>query len=101
MFIYNVTTKINRSIQEEWLEWMLKEHMPALIATNCFTHFQLLKIHEQDETEELTYVAQYFTKSKTDYNRYLELYAQKLRKDTLATWGDNFVAFRTLLEVVY
>ena len=101
MFIYNVTTKINRSIHKAWVEWMLEEHMPVLIATNCFTHFQLLKLHDPDDTEEPTYVAQYFTKSKTDYNRYLELYAQKVRKDTPATWGDNFVAFRTLLEVVY
>jgi len=101
MFIYNVTTKINRGIEEAWIEWMVNEHMPAFIKTNCFTHFQLLRLHDQDDAEEPVYVAQYFSKSKADYNRYIELYAQKFRNDTIAIWGDSLVAFRTLLEVVH
>ena len=49
MFIFNVTTKVNWSIHEAWLEWMQTEHMPALLRTNCFVRYQLLKLHEQDE----------------------------------------------------
>ncbi|MEP6466547.1 MAG: DUF4286 family protein [Parafilimonas sp.] len=100
MFIYNVTTKVNWNIHDAWLEWMQQEHMPAVIKTNCFVQSQLLKLHEQDETEGVTYVAQYFTESKALYNRYNELYANKFREEYLKRWGDNFIAFRTLLEVI-
>jgi len=100
MFIYNVTTNISWNIHEAWLVWMKQEHMPALLNTNCFTRCQLLKLHEQDEEEGATYVAQYFTESKALYNRYMELYADKLFKEAINKWGDNFISFKTLLEIV-
>ena len=100
MFIYNVTTKVSWGINEAWVAWMKGEHMPALIKTNCFTRCQLLKLHEQDEEEGPTYVAQYLTESKALYNRYIELYADKQLQETIKKWGDNFISFRTLLETV-
>jgi len=100
MFIYNVTTKIGWNINDAWIVWMMQEHMPALINTNCFIRYQLLKLHEQDDDEGPTYVAQYFTESKALYNRYIELYADKMLKETIKKWGDNFISFRTLLETI-
>jgi hypothetical protein len=100
MFIYNVTTKLDWSITDAWIEWMQKEHVPALLETNCFVRYQLLKLHEQDDTEGPTYVAQYFAESKALYNRYLEIFANDFRKIVIEKWGDNFISFRTLLEVV-
>jgi len=100
MFIYNVTTKVNWGIHDAWLLWMQTEHIPALLNTNCFMHYQLLKLHEQDDEEGPTYIVQYFTESKALYNRYMELFAGAIRKDYVGKWGDNFIAFRTLLEVI-
>ncbi|MBV9962681.1 MAG: DUF4286 family protein [Parafilimonas sp.] len=100
MFIYNVTTNVNWGIHDAWLEWMQNEHMPALLKTNCFARYQLLKLHEQDETDGPTYVAQYFAESKSLYNRYIQLYADEIRKDYLNKWGNNVFLFRTLLEVI-
>ena len=100
MFIYNVTTKINRSIHDPWLKWMQQKHMPALMETNCFVSYQLLKLHDLDDIEGPTYIAQYFAESKALYNRYIELYADEFRKEYINKWGNNFIAFRTLLEVV-
>ena len=39
--------------------------------------------------------------SKADYNRYIELHAPELRKIASATWGEQFVSFRTLMQVVH
>ncbi|MFT4154319.1 DUF4286 family protein [Parafilimonas sp.] len=100
MFIYNVTTKLNWNIHDAWLEWMQAEHIPDMLSTHCFVRSQLLKLHEQDEEDGPTYIVQYFAESKALYNRYMELYAGAIRKDYNNKWGDNFIAFRTLLEVI-
>lgn len=100
MFIFNVTTKVNWGIHEAWLKWMQAEHMPALLRTHCFVRYQLLKLHEQDEEEGPTYIAQYFAESKALYNRYIEVYAGAIRKEYNDKWGNNYIAFRTLLEVI-
>lgn len=100
MFIHNVTTNVSWNVHEAWLAWMQQEHMPAILATNCFVEYRLLKLHGQDETEGPTYVAQYYAESKALYNRYLELYANDFRKEITEKWGENIYAFRTLLEVI-
>lgn len=100
MFIYNVTTKVNRSIHAAWLKCMKYEYMPAMLGTGCFSSHRLLKLHEQDEAEGPTYIVQYFAESKALYNRYIELYADEFRKEYAEKWGNNLVDFRTLLEVV-
>lgn len=100
MFIYNITNSVSNSIHEAWLKWMKEEHIPAVMNTNCFTGYQVLKLHEQHNAEGPTYIIQYFAESKALYNRYIEMYADKLRKETIDKWGENFIAFRTLLEVL-
>ena len=100
MFIYNVTTKVNWNIHEAWLAWMKEEHMPAMIKTNCFVLYQLLKLHEHDEEEGPTYVAQFFAESKALYNRYMELHISKFNRESAAKWGDYVISFSTLLEVI-
>lgn len=100
MFIYNVTLKIDHSIHEEWVKWMREEHLPDVMRTGCFEKYQFVKLLEVDESEGPTYAAQYFAISKAQYNRYIDMYAAKLRQDGMNKWGNKFIAFRTLMEVI-
>ena len=100
MFIYNVTTKITWQIHEAWLQWLQEIHAPEIIATGCFIKFQALRLQETDETEGPTYIFQYHAESKAQYNRYIELHAARFRQDVITKWGDQFIAFRTLMEVI-
>jgi len=98
MITYNVTIKVDPSIEEEWLRWMENEHMPALFDTGCFDSYQLHKLLEQDETEGMTYVAQYQCKSLNEYNDYIKNHAQQMREEGIRRFGDKFIAFRTLMQ---
>ncbi len=100
MFIYNVTTKVDHIIGDDWLNWMLAVHVPAVMRTGCFEKYQLAKLLETDESEGYTFVIQYYALSKAQYNRYIELYAPVLRKDFIDKWGGGMITFRTLMEVV-
>ena len=100
MIIYNVTTKVNETIAKEWLVWMQQVHMPEVMATGCFTQTQILRLLETDDSEGPTYTVQYFAESKADYNRYMALYGDDLRKNTLEWWGNKIIAFRSLMQVV-
>ena len=100
MFIYNVTIKIDWSIHDDWVQWMLHEHLNEMVNTGCFKHATLLRLLEVDEKEGPTYAAQYFAESKSDYNRYIERYSTVIRQKYFDKWGDNFVAFRSLMQLV-
>lgn len=100
MLIYNVTTKVDWSIADEWLSWMQSIHIPEVIGTGCFEKHQLVRLLEVDDEEGPTYAAQYFATSKELYNDYIKRYAPDFRKEINNKWGDKFISFRTLMELV-
>ena len=101
MIIYNVTIKVEHSIAEEWMSWLKNEHIPDLIATGCFTHATILHLLEADDTEGITYAVQYHAESKALYNRYIENFSEMMRKKATDKWGDKFIAFRSVMQVVH
>lgn len=100
MVIYNVTIKVEKSIAEDWLEWLVNEHIPAIMETGCFVNYRILRLLEVDDTEGPTYAVQYEANSKADYNRYITIYAADMRQLSYDKWGDGFIAFRSVMEVV-
>ncbi len=100
MIIYNVTIKINWSIHEDWFLWMKEIHIPEILSTNCFTHYKMLRLLDIDEVEGPTYAVQYFASNIKSYQNYIEFYSGKLRDDGMKKWGNQFIAFRSLMQIV-
>lgn len=100
MIIYNVTTKVHHSIHHQWLRWLKEEHIPEIINTGCFTHANILELLEVDTTEGPTYAIQYIAESKAQYNLYIEKFSGEMRKKAFDKWGDQFIAFRSVMRIV-
>ena len=100
MLIYNVTAKVDWSIAEEWSKWMQEIHIPDVMSSACFEKFQFVRLLDIDEVEGPTYAAQYYAQSKDLYDRYISDHAPVLRKHAMDKWGNKFIAFRTLMEIV-
>lgn len=100
MFIYNVTIKLEESIHEQWLDWMLNQHIPEMVATGCFTEGKALRLLEIDDEEGPTYAIQFTAESKANYNRYIEKFATEMRQRSFDKWGNRFIAFRSVMQVV-
>src|SRR3954469_13955108 len=100
MIIYNITLKVDRHIANEWLQWVKKEHIPEIMHTNCFTDFKIVRLLDVDDSEGPTYAIQFTSASKSDYNRYIELHDDRFIKKSFDKWGEQFIAFRSVMEVV-
>ena len=100
MIIYNVTTKVTNSINEEWLRWMKQEHIPEIMATGLFHDFRICRLLEQDDQDGPTYSIQYFTDTLENYQTYLSEHAPALRQSSYLLFGSQFVSFRTVMQVV-
>jgi len=99
MIIYNVTIKVDNDIAKEWVQWMKNEHMPDVMHTGLFIDCRLCRLLEQDETEGVTYTAQYFCDGLEHYNTYISEYANKMREKVFKKFGNKFIAFRTVMAV--
>jgi hypothetical protein len=101
MIVYNISIKIIPEIEEEWVRWQKEEHIPDVMSSGQFTEYKFFRLLEQNEQDGITYVVQYFASSLENYNRYINDTSHTLRQKALNKWGNKFIAFRTIMEVVH
>ena len=101
MIIYNVTVNIEDDIQDEWFTWMKKKHIPDILQTGFFVDYKMLKLlNVESGTTGTTYAVQYYCPNISNLERYLEDFAPALRDDSIARFGDAFIAYHTFFEEV-
>ena len=100
MFVYNITTKVDHTILDEWIRWQKEIHIPEIMATNLFTEYKFYQLLGHDDEGGKNFVIQFIANRRADYDTYLEQFASQLQKRPLEKWGDKTVSFRTLLQNV-
>ncbi|MBA3649441.1 MAG: DUF4286 family protein [Chitinophagales bacterium] len=100
MLLYNVTVKIDKDIEEEWLQWIKEKHIPDMMRTGQFTEARLCHLLDQPEDEESTYVIQYHCENNEKFNRYVNAFSSTIRDEHAKRYKEKFVAFRTLMEII-
>lgn len=98
--LYNVTIKIDHEVHNDWLAWMKRVHMPAMIDTGYFEEYTMSRLMGSDETDGFTYSIQYLAPSFSAYQEYQEKQAAAMQKSHHAKFQSKYVAFRTLMKVV-
>lgn len=99
MILYNVTIILEADAEQEWLKWMKEEHVPEVMATNCFVSNRMLKVLDSPN-EGVTYCMQYVAESKGAYEQYQSNFAPALQAAALQRFENKFVAFRSLMEYI-
>ncbi|MCB9080954.1 MAG: DUF4286 family protein [Lewinellaceae bacterium] len=100
MLLYNVTVKIEPSLVDEWLEWMVMVHIPQVMATGKFQDYRLCRMLGEEEVDGPTYATQYYCPDLETFQRYQQEDAPALQQDYRERFGNRYVAFRSLLEVI-
>ncbi len=100
LYISNETFKVDWSIHEDWLEWVNDILIPAINESSNTQWVQLVKLLDLDEGDGPTYALQTGLASKSDYNRFAEIEMPPLMQGAHSRWGQRFLGFRTLMEVV-
>lgn len=100
MIIYNITIQINAAIESEWLSWIKSAYITGILNTGCFTVANILQILETDDPGHFTYAIQFHADSKALYNLYIEKYSHSMLQKSFDKWGDQFISFSTVMQVV-
>jgi len=100
MIVYNISIKINKAIEEEWVRWQKTEHIPEVMSSRQFIDYKFYHLLEDEVTDSVIYIVQYFSPSMQEYNKYIDNFASGLRQKALDKWGNQFIAFRTIMQSV-
>lgn len=75
MIAYEVTVEVDEDLVERYLEFMRTRHIPAILATGCFSHAEF------NRATETRFRQRYLADTLADLERYLERHAPALRAD--------------------
>lgn len=100
MYIYNVTSNVDETVNEEWLNWMQTEYIPQMLATGKFSNARLTKVMVEEEMGGITYSVQYVTDSKAMLEKYFNEEAAAMQQAVIKKYGSKVVSFRTELELL-
>ena len=100
MIIYNITTHVTWNIHDQWKEWMLKQRIPEMLATGIFSHYQLARLLEVDDSEGPTYAVQFYVPNGFSVSEYTLKHLPHMQHSEKMLWGDNIYSFSSLLEVI-
>ncbi len=100
MYIYNVTTNIEATSQDEWVNWMQTQHIPEVLGTGKFLSAKMTRVLVEEDMGGITYSVQYTVKDKATLERYYQEDAPRLRDDAQRLFAGKMVSFRTELEIL-
>jgi Domain of unknown function (DUF4286) len=98
--VYNLTVKVDASIATAWLTWAKADYIPSILATKLFDRAVVLRLLEVDETDGPTYAVQFFANDHSFYEEYRNKHEDKFIHKARQKWGDSFVSFGSVLQVV-
>lgn len=98
--LYNVTIQIEHSVHNEWLAWMKRVHMPAMIDSGFFEEYTISRLMGNDETGGFTYSIQYLAPNFSAYQEYQEKHAAAMQKSHDQKFKGKYVVFRSIMKVI-
>ena len=99
MVLYSVTVNVADEVHAEWLHWMRTVHVPDVMNTGCFVMNKIMKLKDPVQDGN-TYSFQYFAESDEILTDYLNNHAPSLRADVDRKFANQYLAFRTILDVI-
>ena len=99
MIIYNVTVSIDHAVEQDWLDWMRVQHIPAVLQTGCFLECRLSRVNGEEDGG-CTYSVMYLATDQTALDQYQTECAPALQQDHAARYAGRFAAFRTTLQLI-
>ena len=99
MIIYNETFVVEGSAEQEWLQWIQQEHIPAAMATGYFTESKILTVLDSPN-EGVTYCVQYITDEIVKYNLFKERHLHHLHTRHHQQFENRYVLFNSLMKTI-
>lgn len=100
MYIYNVTTNVDESIKDQWLDWIHNTHIPAVLKTGKFSEAKLCRVMVKEEMGGITYSIQFTAASLEDINSFSQNEGLSIENEAFIKFGEKQLSFRTKLELI-
>lgn len=99
MIVYSVSVVVDQAVVAEWQAWMLKVHIPDVMATGHFTGHQFARVIEPtSDVGRIAFRIDYSCESMQNYEQYRDHNAAALQREHTEKYDGRFTASRQILS---
>ncbi len=99
MIIYSITTAMEASIEEKWLEFMQETQIPSMMKTGLFIDFRFVRIIPSQGVD-LSYNLQLRCKGYAELNRFRSENEPKMERLIKQNFEGKYATFQSVLDQV-
>lgn len=88
------------AIEAEWLKWARDVYIVTAIESGCFVTGRVLRLLDTEDDEGPTYAIQLEAAGRPAYDNWINGLAEPLMEEAFRRWGNQFIAFKSLLSIV-
>jgi hypothetical protein len=100
MYVYNITTNIEGSSEDEWLLWMQEIHIPEMLGTGKFLSAKMCKVLVEEEMGGVTYSVQYMVETKEALGAFYKEDSVNLKNKMNSKFAGKYVFFETEMQLI-
>ena len=99
MIIYSITTAMEESIENQWVEFMKASHISLIMETGCFKDYRFVRIIS-GEGQDVSYNLQLRCHSYAQLTDFRSKHELVLEKIIQSNFQGKYAAFQSVLEQV-
>lgn len=97
--LYNITTRVDLEVVDQWKVFMKEYHIPAMMSTECFDSYKMMRILGDEENDGETYAIQYVAYDLDAFMKYQQHHMPTLLEEIKRIFQDRCLSFKTLMEI--
>ncbi len=99
MIIYSITTALEESIEEKWVEFMKNDHIPLIMKTGLFKDFRFVRVIPGQGVD-ISYNLQLRCSGHPELNQYRGMHEKMLESIIQKHFEGKYASFQSVLEHV-
>lgn len=99
MIVYNETYVIDEAIQQQWLNWMQTEQLPAIMKTGWFQSYTILSVLDSPN-EGKTYCVQFKADTMASYEYFVKRHLKWFHQLHNQQFENKFVVFNSVMQLI-
>ena len=98
MISYQVLCSVPHELEDEWIQWMLGEHIRDVMNTEMFYDYTIHKVLKPEQEGITDYCIRYDAESFARFDQYRQDFAPVLQAASKAKFGERIAISRIVME---
>jgi hypothetical protein len=100
MIISNITYSIDKTLEQDFLEWLEEVHIPEVMMTLKPKSYRIMRLLTEIENAGATFSVQYNFDTLTDFEQFENEFQKDLDYEIHKRYSGHYVFFPSLLEEI-